>query len=516
MKSLQVLLLAAFLVLVLAAPASFAQEDTTCLVYFTATGCPNCAFTDPIVLAEWTATHGDLVVIEYMFSGWSDPNALLLGQYAQNYNTMSAVPKLFVSGTDISSGRLEVPAVGDRIGGLSGNKCVLLEGSASFGELNLSGIPGSLLKLWSNGRLLVREAPGDVDSQFLREILFSENLEGALSNSMYDIHETEPEPAPISGGSIEFENSVRIGDSWVLSFSDNITLPEHNQSGQNTTGNIIDIPLFGSIDMTQTSLPLLTVIIGLADGFNPCAFFILSFLLGALVYAMSRKRILIVGGIFVFFSGFVYFLFMSAWLNVFLLGAEIVLLTIFAGLVAVVAGLINIKDFFFFKKGISLTLPKKDKLKFMQRVDRLLKGAESLPALIAGTAVIAATVNLYELLCTVGFPMVYTRILTLQNIPAVEYYVYLIFYNIMYVVPVAVIVLAFALTLGSIKFTEEGVRNLKLVSGVIILLFGLNLLLNPEALENVGVMFLIIAGSLAVSVPFIIAKKLHKSRKRNK
>jgi hypothetical protein len=149
----------------------------------------------------------------------------------------------------------------------------------------------------------------------------------------------------------------------------------------------------------------------------------------------------------------------------------------------------------------------------MGRVDNLIKGAETLPALAAGTALIAATVNLYELLCTVGFPMVYTRILTLQGLTALEYYTYLLFYNVMYVVPIALIVLAFAVTLGSMKFTENGVRNLKLVSGIIVLLFGLNMIVNPGVLENVGVMFLIIIGAIAVSLVLMYARRLHARRK---
>ena len=66
------------------------------------------------------------------------------------------------------------------------------------------------------------------------------------------------------------------------------------------------------------SLPLFTVIIGALDSFNPCAFFVLLFLLSMLIHARSRKKMFLIGGIFVFFSGFIYFLFMAAWLNVFL------------------------------------------------------------------------------------------------------------------------------------------------------------------------------------------------------
>ena len=265
---------------------------------------------------------------------------------------------------------------------------------------------------------------------------------------------------------------------------------------------IIEIPLFGRVNAKEMSLPTLTGMIAAADAFNPCAFFILTFLLSAMLYAKSRKRILMVGGIFVFFSGLIYFLFMCAWLNVFLLAGEIMILTM-------IAGIINIKDFFFFKKGISLTLPTSQKLKFFERVKGLVQARSSI-ALAVGTVILAVTVNMYELLCTVGFPMVYTRVLTLHNLPTLQYYLYLIFYNIVYVIPLAVIVVIFAVTLGSRKFTERGVRNLKLVSGLMIFFLGLMLLFKPSMLENILASFGVIVAAVVISGAIIFTKRILK------
>ncbi|HBF46112.1 MAG TPA: cytochrome C biosynthesis protein, partial [Shewanella frigidimarina] len=79
----------------------------------------------------------------------------------------------------------------------------------------------------------------------------------------------------------------------------------------------VDIPLIGAVHPEEMSLPVLTLVLAGVDAFNPCAFFVLLFLLSIMVNAGSRKRMLLVGGIFVFFSGFIYFIFMSAWLNLF-------------------------------------------------------------------------------------------------------------------------------------------------------------------------------------------------------
>jgi len=98
----------------------------------------------------------------------------------------------------------------------------------------------------------------------------------------------------------------------------------------------------------------------------------------------------------------------------------------------------------------------------------------------------------------------------LHNLSTFQYYLYLIFYNIVYVIPLAVIVVIFAITLGSRKFTVEGVRNLKLVSGLMILFLGLILLLQPSMLENVFISFGVVIAAIVISGLIILAKRLLK------
>lgn len=184
-------------------------------------------------------------------------------------------------------------------------------------------------------------------------------------------------------------------------------------------------------------------------------------LLSLLVHARNRRRMLLVGGVFVFFSGLIYFLFMAAWLNAFRWLGEIQAVTVSAGLVSVLLGLVNIKDFFWFRRGVSLSLGEASRQHLLTRMRGLLRG-DSLPAVLIGTVVLAVAANSYELLCTVGFPMVYTRILTLM-----------------------LIVLVFVATLGARKLTEAEGRGLKLMSGLMMLGLGLLLLFAPQVLSNV-------------------------------
>ncbi len=203
---------------------------------------------------------------------------------------------------------------------------------------------------------------------------------------------------------------------------------------------------------------------------------------------------------------------MGAWLNVFLLGKEINILTAIAGAIAIFAGLLNVKDYFFFQKGVSLTLPKDQKQKFIQRVEALSK-AKSLWSLIISSIVIAGTVNFYELLCTFGFPIVYTNILTSRNLSNLQYYGYLMLYSLVYIIPLVVIILIFGLTLGKSKFNELWIKRLKLISGLMILGLGGVLIFNPKLLERVEIAFGLLFLAIIVSVLIIFINSFYQKRK---
>jgi thiol-disulfide isomerase/thioredoxin len=276
---------------------------------------------------------------------------------------------------------------------------------------------------------------------------------------------------------------------------------------------IVTLPVLGKIDASKMTLPVLTIVIAGLDGFNPCAFFVLFTLLSILVFAQSRKRMLLIGGTFVFFSGFIYFLFMSAWLNLFLYIGQLKIITTVAGVIALVIASINIKDFFIFKKGVSLVIPEKVKPRLYERMRKLLK-ATSLTSMMIGTIVLSVAANAYELLCTIGFPMVYTRVLTLSNLPKFKYYIYLIFYNIIYVIPLAGIVLLFSITLGGKKLTEWQGQILKLISGLMMLGLGLVLLINPALFNNVFVAIgLLIVALSTAGIMIFITKKFKEIKK---
>ncbi|OQX43155.1 MAG: hypothetical protein B0D88_05050, partial [Candidatus Sedimenticola endophacoides] len=255
------------------------------------------------------------------------------------------------------------------------------------------------------------------------------------------------------------------------------------------------------IDPRTMSLPLFTLTLAALDAFNPCAFFVLLFLLSLLVNARSRPRMLLVGGLFVLVSGGVYFLFMAAWLELFLLVGALEWVTLAAGLVALLIGALGVKDYFLYGRGPSLSLPTPARSALFRRMRALLE-AGGLSALLLGTFVLALVANGYELLCTAGFPMVYTRVLTLQVADQTLYYLYLLLYNLIYVTPLLLIVLLFVLSMGRRKLSEREGRGLKLLSGVMMSGLGLMLLVAPQWLNRLftGLALLLVAIAVTLVV----------------
>ncbi len=279
---------------------------------------------------------------------------------------------------------------------------------------------------------------------------------------------------------------------------------------------IIDIPFIGSVNTSGLSLPILTIVLGVLDSFNPCSFFILIFLLNLLLYVHSRRRMLLVGGIFIFFSGFFYFLFMFILFNSFLLTSEhISTVSLLAGAVALIIGIVNIKDFFFFKKGPSLSIPESKKPEVFKKMRNLIK-TSYLPAIIGGTIFLAVTVNFYELLCTLGFPLIFTSRLTSYTLPLLEYYIYIFFYNVVYVVPLMIILLVFVYTLGRRKLTEWQGQKLKLLSGIMIFSFGLLFIIDHTLLENVVAPILLLVVSIISTVVISYVWKKYKKQPEEK
>lgn len=249
-----------------------------------------------------------------------------------------------------------------------------------------------------------------------------------------------------------------------------------------TAAHQVDAGWFGTLSVERLGLPAFTLALGLLDGFNPCAMWVLLFLLSLLVRLQNRRRMALVSGTFVLVSGAVYYAFMAAWLNVFLiLGMSDGLRLTLAG-IALLIGAINVKDYFAFKQGISLSIPDAAKPGIYARVRNVLQ-RDSLTASLLSVSVLAVLVNFIELLCTAGLPAIYTAVLSQQGLSIAEYYAYLLLYIIGYIADDSLMVMIAVVTLGSHKLTEQSGRWLKLLSGLVMLALAFTMLLRPDLLN---------------------------------
>jgi hypothetical protein len=243
-----------------------------------------------------------------------------------------------------------------------------------------------------------------------------------------------------------------------------------------TVPDTAEVPLLGRIDPARASLLALTAVVGLADGFNPCAFWVLLVLLGLLGRVRSRGRVLLLGGAFVAVSGIVYFGFMTAWSGLFALAGGAAWVSLVLGGALLVMGLVNLKDVFWFKQGPSLVIPEAAKPALYRRM-RAVASAAGWPAALGGVLVLATLANLVELGCTVGLPAMYTRVLALHaELAPWQRVAWVALYNVFYVVPLALVVVAWALTLHRFALSEKGARVLKGLSGALLVVSGAALL----------------------------------------
>lgn len=241
----------------------------------------------------------------------------------------------------------------------------------------------------------------------------------------------------------------------------------------------IETRWLGRLRVHDLGLPLFTVLIGLLDGFNPCAMWVLLFLLSLLVNLQDRRKMALIAGTFVAVSGLFYFAFMAAWLNMFLLIGLSRAVQIGLGGIALFMGAVNVKDFFALHRGISLSIPESAKPGLYARIRRILH-AEHLTGAVAGVILLACLVNTIELLCTAGFPALYTQLLTMQQLPTWQYYGYLGLYNLAYILDDSLMVTIAVVTLSRRKLQEHTGRWLKLAGGVVMLSLGIVLILKPE------------------------------------
>ena len=258
------------------------------------------------------------------------------------------------------------------------------------------------------------------------------------------------------------------------------TDPDVDEYISNYISYKVKLPLIGEVKLKNLTLPLITVVIGLADGFNPCAMWVLLFLISMLIGMKDKKRMWILGSTFLLISALIYLIFMMSWLNLANLLISVVWVRVIIAVVSLVGGFINLRGYIKHRKvsGCDVVDDKK-RNRIITRIKKFTTEKNFWLAIL-GVIVLAISVNVVELACSAGLPVMFIEILSLNNLTAIEEIIYIVLYMLFFLLD-DFVVFVIAMTTLSLTGVSSKYGNLsKLIGGILMLLIGLLLMFKPE------------------------------------
>lgn len=286
--------------------------------------------------------------------------------------------------------------------------------------------------------------------------------------------------APIIKSRVEYCTSHVCADS-VAGIVGVGTSGSGSGTAAQSDSDIISLPLLGDVHAKDFSLPILTIIIGALDGFNPCAMWTLIFLISLLLGMENRKRMWILGTAFIGASALMYFLFLAAWLSIFAFIGYIAWVKIIIGLVALGAGGYYLYDFYKNRAGTCPVTTNEKRQRVFEKI-RDITHKKSLWIALTGIILLAFAVNLVELVCSAGLPAVYTNILSTSGLTPWQYFGYLLLYIVVFMADDLIVFVASMLTLEIVRGHGKYARYSHLAGGVLMVILGMLLIFAPQLL----------------------------------
>jgi thiol-disulfide isomerase/thioredoxin len=243
----------------------------------------------------------------------------------------------------------------------------------------------------------------------------------------------------------------------------------------------INLPIFGEVNTQTVSLPIITTMMGLIDGFNPCSMWVLLFLISMLLGMKDRKKMWVLGLTFIFISALTYFTFMAAWLNLVILLSAIIWIRTMIGVFGLGAGLFNIRSFIKTKEDGCEVVSKEKRTKLFDRIKKFTHEKSFLLALL-GISLLAISVNLIELLCSLGLPVIYTEILSMAKLSTLGYYGYLLLYTFFFMIDDIIIFFIAMKTLQLVGISTKYKKYSHLIGGILMAIIGILLIFKPDLL----------------------------------
>lgn len=244
----------------------------------------------------------------------------------------------------------------------------------------------------------------------------------------------------------------------------------------------VDIPLIGKINYSDYSLLPLAVVLGLVDGFNPCAMWVLVYLISLIMTLQDQKKIWFLVGTFVAASGGLYFLFMTAWLNVFLFVGYVRIITLIIGLVALGVGILNIKEYLQTKGELACTVGDgESKKNTLSRIEQIVHSPLTVFSILS-IIMLAFVVNSIEFVCSAALPAIFTHTLALSNLTTLQQYGYILIYDFFFMLD-DLIIFALAVLALNTDIAHRYAKYSKIVGGIVLMILGGVMVFHPELLR---------------------------------
>ncbi len=514
-----------------------ASEDNNVTIYFFwGEGCPHCETEKPF-LEEWVEKYPEVDVKSY--ETWKNQeNVPLFQEVAKAYGIQArGVPTTFIGEKHwVGFSSSMAPEIEEYIQYCIENKCEdYAEGVISEFQSEVDS-EEFIQENQSVAEICIHVFLDDCPQcQNIETYLEDLNEKYDIEIEKYDVNEDENEKIfqefkENYGLKVSLYPTIFIGDSYLMGeepiktaleseinkcleegcpcplskvrpFTPITAKPEDVTSGENQT---INIPLFGEVELSSMSAGVATALIAFVDGFNPCSLWVLTFLLGIVIYTGSRKKIVIVGLTFLLVTTLGYGLFMLGLLNVFMYVGHLLWIKVLVGLIAGIFAIVNIKDYFWYKKGISFTISDKYKPKIFKQVRDMMNPNRSTGSMVLATAIMAAGIILVELPCTAGFPVIWSNMMADYSLAFTAFASLFLLYLAIYLLDELIVFGTVAFTLKATKFQEKHGRILKLIGGMIMLALAIVLVFKSELMNDIGGILVVFGAAIALSFIIIL------------
>lgn len=258
----------------------------------------------------------------------------------------------------------------------------------------------------------------------------------------------------------------------------------------------LTLPLVGPVALAGRSELATTALIAFIDGFNPCSLWVLSLLLAVVINTRSRRKVLLVGTTFLVVAAAVYALLLAGLVNLLALVSVLPWVRVGVALIALAFALVNLKDYAWWGRGPSLSIPDASKPGIYRGIRGVMARERSTAAMLGATAAMAAGVTLFELPCTVGFPMVWADLMAQWKPGAAAFGGLLLVYLLVFLVDELALFGAAVVTLRATRLDQRQGRLLKLVGGMVMLFLAAVMLLRPDWMNELLPATLVVASAL--------------------